>query len=345
MELQLKKAHRGKAFIKIGMSAPSGGGKTYSALRLAKGLMEEKHPELTDEEQWEKIAIIDTENNSGQLYADTDINGIHIGEYLSITLDPPFEADKYTAAIDLCKKGGIEVCIIDSTTHLWSGEGGLLEQQNNTAKRSGNSYTAWRDITPQHNRFVASMLQTPMHIIATMRAKQEYAQEKDNNSGKATVRKLGLEPEQRKGMEYEFTIFFEIDSEHMAKGAKDRTGIFDQKFLKIDEEAGRKIMKWLEGGTDVTSPVIAETTKADGAKGIEAVQKQIIALCTELGGKKNPELMTLLEKYTPTHNPNAIKDQKQLSDLYVELQDMVAQKPETLQMQPRDAVQTQEVPA
>ena len=98
-------------------------------------------------------------------------------------------------------------------------------------KRTGNSYTAWRDITPQHNRFIDTMLQTDIHIIATMRSKTEYVQEKDSNTGKTTVRKVGLNPIQKDGMEYEFTVFLEVDAEHMAFGSKDRTGIVDQKYF------------------------------------------------------------------------------------------------------------------
>lgn len=307
MGLQLKKAHRSKAYIKIGLSAPSGGGKTYSAFRLAKGLMEEKYPKMTDEEHWSKIAIVDTENGSGQLYANSSVNGIRIGEYNAITLDPPFDADKYTQAIELCEQAGMEVCIIDSTTHLWSGTGGLLEQQSNVAKRTGNSYTAWRDITPQHNRFVESMLQSPMHIIATMRAKQEYAVDKDDKTGKVTVRKLGLEPEQRKGMEYEFTIFFELDANHTALGAKDRTSLFDQKFFTITEDTGRTIMKWLEGGTDEPVKVVATSTKkANPAEALEALHEEVVGMCKELGGRGNEELMETLGKYVENKNPNSI---------------------------------------
>lgn len=307
MSLQLKKAHRSKAFIKIGMSAPSGGGKTFSALRLAKGLMEEKYPKMSDSEHWSKIAIIDTENGSGELYANADVGGVRIGEYNAITLEPPFEADKYTQAIELCEESGMEVCIIDSTTHLWSGTGGLLEQQSNVAKRTGNSYTAWRDITPQHNHFVEKMLQAPMHIIATMRAKQEYAVDKDDKTGKVTVRKLGLEPEQRKGMEYEFTIFFELDANHTALGAKDRTSLFDQKFFTITEDTGRTIMKWLEGGSEEPAKVIAtQTKKADPGKALETLHEEVVAMCKDLGGRNNEDLMVLLGKYVENKNPNSI---------------------------------------
>lgn len=326
--LQLKKAQRSKAYLKLGISAPSGGGKTLSSLLLAYGLVKEAHPDWKDGEIWEHIAIVDTENGSGQLYVGANVAGVHIGGYNAITLTPPFEADKYTQAIHLCKDAGMEVCIIDSTTHLWSGEGGLLEQQSAAARRSGNSYTAWREITPQHNLFVSTMLQTPMHIIATMRSKQEYVQEKDDKTGKTTVRKLGMEPEQRKGMEFEFTTFFEIDAEHTAYGSKDRTSVFDQKYFKITPETGKQMMQWLAGGnSEEPAKVIAESVKkADPAEARKGAIDEIIALCTKLGGSKNTALMEVVKKYAPNGNPNSIKDIKMLVDLKVDLQDFEAQQ-------------------
>jgi hypothetical protein len=318
MALQLVKAQRAKAWLKLGMSAPSGGGKTLSSLLLAYGLLKQAHPDWKDAEIWDHIAIIDTENGSGQLYVGSHVAGLDIGVYNTIILHPPFEADKYTEAIKLCEDAKMEVCIIDSSTHLWSGEGGLLDQQSNVAKRSGNSYTAWRDITPQHNRFVASMLQTPMHIIATMRAKQEYVQEKDDKSGKSSVKKLGMEPEQRKGMEYEFTIFFEIDAEHTAKGAKDRTSMFDQRYFRITPDTGKEIMKWLETGVDSPVEVVAESVKkADPAVALKNLQIEVVELCKTLGGRENKDLMEVLAENTPDGNcnPNSIKDVEKLAEL------------------------------
>jgi len=324
MALQLKKAHRGKAYLKLGIAAPSGGGKTLGALLIGYGLLKEKYPKMSDAEIWSKIAIIDTENGSGELYVGADISNIKIGEYNAITLNPPFEADKYTQAIKMCVDAEMEVCIIDSTTHLWSGEGGLLDQQGHIAKRTGNSYTAWREITPQHNRFIDAMLQTPIHIIATMRSKQEYVQEKDNNSGKTTIRKVGLEPEQRKGMEYEFTTFLEINAEHEAFGAKDRTSVFDQKTFTITPETGQRIMRWLEGGTDEKVEIIAETTHtANPEVAKQELKDEIIGMCKDLGGQSNEELMETLRRYVPSANPNAIKDIAKLTELKSELETLI----------------------
>lgn len=318
--LELRKAKRSQAYLKLGISAPSGGGKTLGALLVAYGMLKEKYKGMPDGEIWGKIAVIDTENGSGELYVGSEVDDVKIGEYNAITITAPFEVEKYTRAVKLCEEAGMEVCIIDSMTHAWSGEGGLLEQQGNVAKRSGNSYTAWRDITPQHNTFVSTILQCPMHVIGTMRAKQEYAQEKNDN-GKTVVRKLGMEPEQRKGMEYEFTVFFDVDSEHTAFGSKDRTSMFDQKYFRITPETGRKIMRWLETSSDTPSTVVAKSEdKPDEGAVQKALKSEIISICSALGGSKNQKMTDVLRKYTPNLNPNSINDTAKLKQLKAELE-------------------------
>lgn len=319
--LQLRKAQRNKAYLKLGLAAPSGAGKTLGALLIAYGLMKEKYPKLPESELWEKIAIIDTENGSGELYVGSEVNGLVIGAYNAVTITPKFEVQKYIQALSLCEEAKMEVVIIDSMTHAWSGEGGLLDKQNIIAKRTGNSYTAWKDITPEHNIFVDKILQTPMHIIATMRSKQEYVQEKNEQTGKQTVRKLGMEPEQRKGMEYEFTTFLDIDTDHKAFGSKDRTSIFDQQLFTISPETGRLFMRWLETGVDTQAQVIMESGN-NGVKkdDMREVKSEIIAMCNTLGGTKNGNLMELLKTYEPNNgNPNAINDLDTLQELIANL--------------------------
>jgi hypothetical protein len=310
--------------LKLGLAAPSGGGKTLGSLFIAYGLMKKKYPKESDAFRWSKIVIVDTENGSGQLYANMTINKVNVkvGEYNTITLQAPFEAEKYVQAIDLCEQSGMEVCIIDSSTHLWSGEGGLLEQQNSAAKRSGNSYTAWRDITPMHNKFVERMLQSNLHIIATMRSKQEYVQEAGRDGGKSTVRKLGLEPEQRKGMEYEFTCFYEINAEHEAFGSKDRTSIYDQKTFPLLPAVGETLMDWLMSSEAGEGAVVAKLEKADPKAAEITIKTEIIELCKALGGSKDDELMGIVKKYAPNGNPNSIADDEQLANLRVELLDL-----------------------
>jgi hypothetical protein len=168
-----------------------------------------------------------------------------------------------------------------------------------------------------------------MHIIATMRSKQEYVQDKNSETGKTSVRKLGLEPEQRKGMEYEFTTFFEINAEHEAFGSKDRTSLFDQKTFKITPKVGETMMKWLDGGVSTEHVVIATAHKADKDAAANAVKTEIIEMCKSLGGSTNLELMAVLKEYTPNGNPNSITDEIKLAELRQALVDLQMKNEET----------------
>ena len=194
-----RKAERRKAKLRLGLVGSAGSGKTYSALLVAGGI-------------GGKIALIDTENGSGDLYA--GMKGIP--EYDVCTLAAPYTVQKYLEAIRDAEGSGYDVIIIDSLSHAWAGDGGLLDQQGKIADSGrGNSYTAWRQITPMHNKLVEAMLTSPCHIIATMRAKTEYVLE-TNDKGKQTPKKVGMAPVQREGMDYEFTVVFDLDANHNA---------------------------------------------------------------------------------------------------------------------------------
>jgi hypothetical protein len=321
-QLQLRKAKRSMVWLKMAIAAPSGGGKTAGALLIAFGLMKEKYPELSDAELWDKVAVADTENGSGELYVNHEIGNFKIGVYNVIPMSAPFTAEEYMQAIELCEKNAIEVLVIDSTTHLWSGEGGLLQQQQIATKKTGNSYTAWRDITPLHNAFVEKMLQSKVHIIATIRSKQEYAQTQ-NEQGKKIVQKLGMEPEQRKGMEYEFTLVLDVDTDHMATSTKDRTSMFDGKMFKITPNTGETLMKWLltadESPTEVRATSQPAARPANPETGIDAIKAEVMELCKLKGGSKNEKVMAAIAKQTDTGHPLKITDVSKLLALKEEL--------------------------
>ena len=225
--MAFRKAERRQAKLRLGLIGPSGSGKTYGALLIAQGL-------------GGKIALIDTENGSGELYA--DLLGYDVCQ-----IAPEFTPDKYIAAIHEAERAGYDVIIIDSLSHAWSGEGGVLEMVDRLKGR-GNDFAAWRNVTPKHNALVNAMLQSPCHIIATMRAKTAYEMEKDER-GKVKPVKIGLAPVQREGMDYEFTVVLEIDQQkHMAEATKDRTSLFDGDIFKISPETGKKLKTWLETG-------------------------------------------------------------------------------------------------
>lgn len=328
MALQLKKAKRSNVYLKMGIASPSGGGKTAGALLIAYGMLKEKYPNLSDAEIWQKTAIVDSENGSGELYVNHNIGRYHIGEYNAITLEPPFEAGIYIEAIRLCEKNGIEVCIIDSASHLWTGQGGLLEQQANIARKGGNSYTAWRDVTPEHSRFVDAMLQCNMHIIATMRSKVEHVQEKDEK-GKITVRKIGLRPIQREGMEYEFTLFLDIDETHHVTVSKDRTSIFDNKSpMVITPDVGSKLMTWAMSGTDEAVQVIdsVELKPADAEDGIRRNKARIKELVQGATPEIREQYKTIFLRYNEEGNPNMVKDPEKQASMLSEMEQLTLDK-------------------
>lgn len=227
---EIHRATKCRAKLRLGMSGPAGSGKTYSALLIAHGL-------------GGHIGMIDTEHGSGDLYADLLPEGYDV-----LRLSPPFTPARYVEAIQALEAAGVQTIIIDSLSHAWSGEGGSLDRHGKIADRSGNSWQAWRQVTPEHNALVEAILQSPCHVIATMRAKTEYVQEKDERTGRQIVRKIGLAPVMRDGIEYEFTVFMELDSQHLAHVGKDRTRLFDGQIIKPDAETGRELLAWLDSG-------------------------------------------------------------------------------------------------
>ena len=233
MALQIHKAQRRKAKLRLALLGPTGSGKTMSALYLAFGI-------------GGKVGVIDTENGSADLYADE-------GDYDVITLEKPYTVASYRAAIQTFEDAGYDVIIIDSLSHAWAGSGGLLDKHGQLAKRTNDSFGAWREVTPDHNAFVEAMLTSPAHIIATMRVKTEYVLEK-NAAGKNAPRKVGLQPVQRDGLEYEFTVVMDVDAEHKASASKDRTKLFAGWYEEITPRTGKKLLEWLESGEAPAPP-------------------------------------------------------------------------------------------
>ncbi len=228
--MEIRQAERKRAKIKLGLQGPSGSGKTYSSLLLAEGLTNDL----------KKVAIIDTENGSADLYA-------HLGEYNVLRLIKPFTPERYIEALDTCEKAGIEVIIIDSITQEWDGTGGILETHGNM---TGNSFTNWSRLTPRHNAFVQKILQSSCHVIATVRSKQDYVLSEKN--GKYVPEKVGLKGVTMEGMDYEFTIMLDLDIKHNATASKDRTGLFmDKPPFVISHGTGKRILKWCSAGTDL----------------------------------------------------------------------------------------------
>jgi hypothetical protein len=224
--MQIQKAERKQAVIKLALQGPAGSGKSFSSLLLANGLIG----------NWNQLAVIDTENNSSHLYS-------HLGKFNVLSLSEPFSPERYMEAIEECEKAGMKAIIIDSISQEWEGNGGIIETHGNMA---GNSFTNWNKVTPRHNAFVQKMLQSPCHIIATIRSKQDYVLTDKN--GKMVPEKVGLKGVTRDGMDYEFTVVLDLDIKHQAIASKDRTRLFSNPMpFMISEQTGNKIRTWCQG--------------------------------------------------------------------------------------------------
>jgi hypothetical protein len=227
----IRKAERKRSKLRIGTSGPAGSGKTYSSLLIARGLAS----------SWSKILLIDSENGSGELYSD-------LGEYNVITLRAPFTPESYIEAIKTGEDAGMEVIIIDSSSHEWDGKGGCLEinERLASAKYKGNTWAAWSETTPRHQKFIEAITTSSSHIITTARAKTDMIQTEDKK-----IKKVGMKEIQREGFEYELTVNFTIDRDgHLAMASKDRTGLFISRDpFALSIETGQELKKWNESGS------------------------------------------------------------------------------------------------
>jgi hypothetical protein len=241
------KAEKKRAKLRLAIDGPTGSGKTYTALIAATALAEGG-----------KIAVIDTERESASLYSDKfdfDTAPLH-----------NFNPKNYIELIEAAEEAGYAVIVIDSLSHAWEGEGGALDMVDAAQKRSqsGNSFTAWKDVTPLQRRLVDAMLQSKCHIIATMRSKMEYVIEKDEKTGRNAVRKVGLAPVQRSNVEYEFTIVGDMDTDHNLVISKSRCDfIADAVEKKPDQKFFKRILDWLNSGAPETKPAAQPEPKPE----------------------------------------------------------------------------------
>lgn len=219
---RLQKATRKKSKLRVLFEGASGSGKTYSALTIAN--------------EFGRIAVIDTENGSASLYADKF-------DFDVLELAPPYSPENYIEAIrEVENTGEYDVLIIDSITPEWQGDGGCLDIQN----KLGGRFQDWAKVSPRHQRFIDAILRSPLHIVATCRSKADYKM--DEKTKKVT--KAGTAPQQRDGLDYEFTTVFTLNQNHMAEATKDRTGLFDGREAVITSVQGNTLMSWLSEGAE-----------------------------------------------------------------------------------------------
>lgn len=272
MAFQFTKATKQQRKARIALIGPSGSGKTYSALAIAQGM-------------GNNIAVIDTENHSSTLYADTF-------DFSVLSLDT-FSPETYVAAIKAAEKAGFDVLIIDSLSHGWIGKDGALAQVDKAAarSRSGNTFAAWREVTPKHNELVDTMIRCNCHLIVTMRAKTEYVIEQVERGGKtvSTPRKIGLAPVQRDGLEYEFDLVADMDLDNNLIVSKTRFPFLAAEVVnKPNAELGQRIVGWLMAGeepTTETPPMAFEKPEAPApeAPPTTSLRTQYLAAAGKLG--------------------------------------------------------------
>jgi hypothetical protein len=246
-----KKATKAAAKLRLGLIGPAGSGKTMTALRIARGL-------------GGRVAVIDTERGSASLYSGE--NGL---DFDVLELES-YEAEKFIQAIGQAEAAGYDVLIIDSLSHAWAGKGGILEFVDQAAKRSGGgSFSGWRDATPRHNQLVDAILGAKLHVICTLRSKVEHVIEQVN--GRTQVRKVGLQPVQRDGLEYEFTVVADVTQDHELIITKTRAAWLKDKIIReAGEDLGQQLAAWLSDGLPspvAPAPEPARTADATGGTG------------------------------------------------------------------------------
>lgn len=270
-----RKATKAQAKLRAAIFGPSGAGKTFTSLRVATGM-------------GGRIAVIDTERGSASKYSDRFSFDVLDLEDQSI--------DGYIAAIRMAADEGYAVLVIDSLSHGWQT---LLEEVEKLAKAKyrGNTWSAWSEGTPLQRKLVRAILDFPGHVIATMRSRTEWTTV-DDGRGKKSPQRVGLAPEQGKGVEYEFDLLVEISTEHIANVIKDRTGKFQDRLIdKPDEKFGRELAAWLSDGEPAKPPARPEV-KATTEPALADQIRDYIAKATSVRtlGKIGNRLDELLSK-------------------------------------------------
>lgn len=320
-----KKAVRENIWAKVLQIAPSGGGKSYGSLRLAKGIADALSRDTGNEE---RIAYIGTEGSRDKYYADEF-------DYDLLQLKAPFTPEKYIDAIDEAIEDGYKVIIIDQISAEWSGKGGLLEVHS---KMSGNSYTNWSKITPRHEKFMDAILDSDAFIIANVRGKDKYVLEEQD--GKQIPKKVGVGYQQRDDLEFLFTVAVNVEvNTHYFTALKDNTHLFENRNDVLSEKDGEAIYKWSTGGDvkakqqelnkakEEAKAKIAENeekeaeamakeaekkkAKEQNKLSLDDIKEDILLKCKELSDQgKRSEVMAIIKEENGTPNPNNITDKK-----------------------------------
>lgn len=302
--MAFEKAKKEQIWLKILLNGPSGSGKTYSALRMATGIANASGG---------KVAAIDTENRRIRYYAD-EFN------FDDMTLEDPYSPEKYVEAIEEACAAGYNVLIIDSLSHEWSY---CLDLVNNMP--GTNTYTKWKTVTPRHDAFKEKILQSPIHIIATVRGKDEYVLQDEN--GKKVPKKVGMGYSQRDGLEFDYTVTLNIDQDtHRYSAAKDNSHLFEGRFDVITEKDGEALFKWANNGAKTEKkPKTVSPAPASGEETLEVVITKIDQIARELptiGAKKTDVAAKIKSTTNGIANYNSITDINVAKTVLAELEKM-----------------------
>lgn len=268
-----RQATKQQSKLRMTIDGPAGSGKTFTALRFAHSLA-----------RGGKIAVIDTERGSASKYVGESPDGtpwqFDVAELTT------FAPSNYVEAISGAALAGYAVLVIDSLSHAWEGKGGALEMRDKASaeQKTRNDFTAWRAVTPEHMRLVDSILQAPMHVITTMRSRMEYVQEEDER-GRKVVRKVGMAPIQRPGMEYEFDLVADVDIEHTLVISKSRChAMADQRANRPGPTFWAPLVAWLESGSGEALKLVEERRQKQAkARELRDAGKPPKAIADELG--------------------------------------------------------------
>lgn len=282
MAFKIREAKKTQLAVKVLCSGSSGSGKSYTALRLATGIVAKEGG---------KIVMINTEGNRGELYADDF-------KYDIIDLEEPFTPESYIEAIQYAVSQGATVVIIDSLSHEWTY---LNELVNNMP---GTSFQNWGKVKPRHRKLTDYIAGSNIHIIATGRGKDEYVMEL-NDKGKQTPKKVGVGVQQEKDTEYEYMVTFNIIQDtHVANVMKDNTHIFEGRYDILTEKDGEALYEWAHSGVKSDKPNLIS---------LQPLQQKVIALAKELGGSKDPEVKNTVESNIECQKPTDCLDEAKLN--------------------------------
>jgi hypothetical protein len=242
---KIEQAEREGARLVVGLGGVSGGGKTFTALQLAWGMANYDSS---------KVGFICTENRRGRLYSDAlkDAQG-KVHKFLIGDLTPPFSPQRYIEAINAFVKAGVEVLVIDSVSHEFEGIGGVED----IATAGNPKVPRWNDAKAQHKAFMNTLLQSPVHVIACMRAREKVKLVKQD--GKTVFEPLGVQPIQEKSFTFELTaslmMWNEGKEQQVIKCPSELRSILGRERGYITAADGKALRDWVNGAQQMNPEV------------------------------------------------------------------------------------------